>query len=102
MPESLQAQLVKNDTRVLVAFWRKRGERPSHEEILNYNYDRALSTLHWRGGPQYARIKACVTHMPNATCVSVPNLGQGLTPSNCGNECNKMWNTALLFLACLR
>ena len=63
MPESLQAQLVKNDTRVLVAFWRKRGERPSHEEILNYNYDRALSTLHWRGGPQYARVKACVTHM---------------------------------------
>ena len=37
MPESLQAQLVKNDTRVLVAFWHKRGERPSHEDILNYN-----------------------------------------------------------------
>ena len=35
---SLQAQLVKNDTRVLVAFWRKQGERPSHEYILNDNH----------------------------------------------------------------
>ena len=42
---SLQAQLVKNDTQVLVAFWRKQGERPSHEDSLND--DHTLSILRW-------------------------------------------------------
>ena len=74
LSESLQARLVKNDAEALVAFRRKRGKLPSHEDILP---TMTMPCLLFAGDadPNYSRVKECVAHMPNATFVSVPGLG---------------------------
>jgi pimeloyl-ACP methyl ester carboxylesterase len=70
---SLQARLVQNDVEALVAFRRKRGTFPSHEAILP---TMTMPCLLFAGeaDPNYAGVKECVQHMPNATCFFLPGL----------------------------
>jgi len=78
LSESLRARLVKNDAEALVALRHKRAEHPSHEDVLP---TMTMPCLLFAGAadPNDARVKTCVTHMPNATLMSVPGLGHAET-----------------------
>lgn len=70
---ALQARLLTNDMEAIVAYWRQRMESPGFEEVLP---TLPMPCLLYAGEAdgRYANAKSCVTHIPNATFVSLPGL----------------------------
>lgn len=71
---ALRDRLLSNDVEALVAYRQKRGELPGDETVLP---TMTMPCLLFAGeaDSRYARVKECITHMPNVTFVSVPDLG---------------------------
>jgi len=70
---ALHARLLTNDVEALMAYWRKRREMPSLEDVLP---TMAMPCLLLAGDadPRYPIIQECVSSMPNATLVTFPGL----------------------------
>ena len=71
---ALRDRLLSNDVEALVAYRQKRGELPGDETVLP---TMTMPCLLFAGeaDSRYAGVKECITHMPNVTFVSVPDLG---------------------------
>ena len=70
---ALHARLLTNDMKALGAYWQKRMESPGFDEVL------ATLRMSWllyvgEADGRYANAKGCVTHIPNATFISLPGL----------------------------
>jgi pimeloyl-ACP methyl ester carboxylesterase len=78
LSSSLEARLVQNDVKALVAIRQNRGRRQSAEELLP-KMSMPCLLYAGEGDPYFPRVKECSTQIPNATFVSVPDLGHADT-----------------------
>ena len=78
LSSTLEARLVQNDVEALVAIRQNRGSRQGSEEILP-KMSMPCLLYAGEGDPYCPRVKECSTQIPNATFVSVPDLGHADT-----------------------
>ena len=73
LSSELDARLLTNDMEAIVAYWQQRMENPGVEEVLP---SLPMPCLLYAGEAdgRYANAKRCVTHIPNATFLSLPGL----------------------------